>query len=99
MTADDVRAVVSVAYLSSTPDFPAFNLALDGALKGNWSNLSYDAYGSVYTAAFFPVLQTVCLDRGKPFSAPTVSSAYFTPMHQTSIITPLLALTASDRLL
>lgn len=63
VTAADFRAMVTMAYLSSNPDFPALNLALYGALNGNWSGLSYGEFGPAYTEAFFPVLQTVCLDQ------------------------------------
>jgi len=62
VTADDVRAMVSVIYLSVVPRFPALNLALYGALNGNWSGLSYNAVAPIYTAGYFLALPTACLD-------------------------------------
>ncbi|KDQ19584.1 hypothetical protein BOTBODRAFT_443473 [Botryobasidium botryosum FD-172 SS1] len=63
VTVDDVRAAVNIGYLSSNPDFPAFNLALHGALNGNWSALSYANLASSYTPNFATALQTLCLDQ------------------------------------
>ena len=60
-TADDVRAVVSLAYLSLNPDFPALNLALFSALNGNWTLLSYDGFGPAYTSKM-TILSILCLD-------------------------------------
>ena len=67
-TADDVRAMVTLAYLSLNPDFPALNLALYGALNGNWTGLSYAAFAPTYTAELFRVLPTLCLDQRKASS-------------------------------
>ena len=75
MTADDVRATVSLLYLSTLPDFPALNLALYGALNGNWSGLSYDAVGPLHTAELFSAITTACLDQREPFPAFTVFNA------------------------
>jgi len=61
-TASDVRAKVTLAYLSGSPNFSALNLALYEALSGNWSALSYDSFGLVYTTLVTPALPLLCLD-------------------------------------
>ena len=63
VTSDDFKAMAYLAYLSSTPSFPAFNSALYLALSGDWTGFEYSAFAPEYTAAFFPVLPTICLDQ------------------------------------
>ena len=65
-TASDIRAIVYLAYLSSSPNFPGLNQALDLAVnEGNWTALTYASYELIYTPAFFEVLPTICLDQSK----------------------------------
>lgn len=63
ITSDDVRAMVYLAYLSSSPNFAALNGVLAAALNNDTTGLVYSAFGPVYTPAFLPVLQTICLDQ------------------------------------
>jgi hypothetical protein len=63
ITSDDVRAMVYLAYLSSTPNFAALNSVLAAALNKDTTGLTYSAFGPLYTPAFLPVLQTICLDQ------------------------------------
>ncbi|KDQ19583.1 hypothetical protein BOTBODRAFT_443477 [Botryobasidium botryosum FD-172 SS1] len=63
VTVDDVRAAANIGYLSGNPNFPAFNLALYGALNGNWSALSYATFAPSYLPAFASSLHILCLDQ------------------------------------
>lgn len=58
---------MTMAYLSNNPNFSVLNEALFGALNGNWTGLSYAAFGPAYTQAFVVVLPTVCLDQRRPY--------------------------------
>ncbi|KAF7976114.1 hypothetical protein HWV62_7549 [Athelia sp. TMB] len=64
VTPSDVRAMVTLAYLSSNPDPPALNTALYDALNGNWTALEWaDAYGPEYAMGALSGLTTLCLDQ------------------------------------
>ncbi|KAF9458282.1 hypothetical protein BDZ94DRAFT_1173972 [Collybia nuda] len=63
ITSDDVRAMVYLAYLSSSPNFTALNGVLAAALNNDTTGLTYSAFGPIYTPGFLPVLQTICLDQ------------------------------------
>lgn len=63
VSSPDVRAMVSLAYLSGSPDFPGLNSALYSALNGNWSGLVWAEFGAEYTQGVFPALPTLCLDQ------------------------------------
>jgi hypothetical protein len=64
ISADDIRAVVALVYLSGNPDFPALNDALYTALNGNASALSYDI--PTFTQQFAQVMPIACLDAREP---------------------------------
>lgn len=83
-TADDVRAVLALGYLSFSPDFPALNQAFHAALSGNWSDLSYSSFGPVYTASFAPALPLVCLDGRESSQLPLSSSLNFSLLYRIS---------------
>ena len=64
VSASDVRAMVTLAYLSLNPNFPGLNDVLYGALNGNWTALQWaGAYGPGYLQSLFPSLTTLCLDQ------------------------------------
>ncbi|KAF7969924.1 hypothetical protein HWV62_25526 [Athelia sp. TMB] len=64
VSASDVRAVVTLAYLSLNPNFPGLNDVLYGALNGNWAALQWaGAYGPGYMQSLLPSLTTMCLDQ------------------------------------
>ncbi|KZP21579.1 alpha/beta-hydrolase [Athelia psychrophila] len=63
VTPSDVRAMVTLAYLSNNPNFLALNGALYLALNGNWTGLQWaDAYGTEYMTGALPVFTTMCAD-------------------------------------
>jgi hypothetical protein len=64
-SADEVRTMVTLAYLSGIPKFSALNIALYDALNGNWSGLSYAEFGTLYTEGLAAVLPIACLDKRK----------------------------------
>ncbi|KZP21575.1 alpha/beta-hydrolase [Athelia psychrophila] len=63
VTPTDVRAVVTLEFLSANPLFPELNEVLYLALNGNWTALQWtDAFGIVYTANALPVFTALCAD-------------------------------------
>ena len=64
-TANDIRTIVTSAYLSGSPNFSSLNLALYAALRGNWSAFSYASFGPVATNLLAPILPLICLDMRK----------------------------------
>ncbi|KAF7969925.1 hypothetical protein HWV62_25528 [Athelia sp. TMB] len=68
VSASDVRAMVTQAYLALNSNFPGLNDALHGALNGNWTALQWaGAYGPAYMQGMFPALTTLCLDQRVSF--------------------------------
>ena len=65
-SADDIRVVMSLAYLSLTPNFPVLNQALAMALNGDLTPFTYDT--PTFTQNYASVLPIACLDAREPFS-------------------------------
>lgn len=64
VTADDVRAMTCIGYMTGNPNFSAFSRALYAALYSNdTSGLDYSTIATPYSEAFFPVLPIICLDQ------------------------------------
>ena len=68
-SADDIRAVMTLGYVNSNPNFAALNEALDLAVNGNASALSYSV--PTFTQNYASVLPIVCLDTREPSLART----------------------------
>jgi hypothetical protein len=63
ISADDVRAVVTLGFFNTNPDFAALNDVLSLAVNGNSSSLFYDV--STFTQNYASVLPIACLDTRK----------------------------------
>jgi hypothetical protein len=85
ITADDIRTVVTVEFLSGNPDFAALNKVLALAVNGNATLLSYDALS--FTQTYASLLPIACLDSREPFFSKNYSSEWFFTFRVRQILT------------